>query len=138
MKHEYFNPPALPDWSGMFSQVVVTEKNGLKLVHISGQVGVDETKKLVGDGSFRAQTRQALTNLLMALESVGVGIQDVVKLLIYVVDYEYEQAGIIREELRAVFPPERLPALSLLGVAALADKDFLIEIDAEIIADASK
>lgn len=136
MKHGYFNPPALPDWSGMFSQVVVTEKNGFKFVHISGQVGVDESKKLVGDGSFRAQTRQALTNLRLALESVGVGIQDVVKLLIYVVDYEYEQAGIIREELRAVFSPERFPALSLLGVAALADKGFLIEIDAEVIAEA--
>ena len=137
MKHEYFNPPTLPDWSGMFSQVVVTEKNGLKFVHISGQVGVDQSKKLVGDGTLRTQTRQALANLRMALESVGVSIQDVVKLIIYVVDYEYEQAGIIREELRAVFPPERLPALSLLGVAALAEKHFLIEIDAEVIADAS-
>ena len=121
----------------MFSQVVVTEKNGLKFVHISGQVGVDQSKKLVGDGTLRTQTRQALANLRMALESVGIAVQDVVKLLIYVVDYEYEQAGIIREELRAVFPPERLPALSLLGVAALAEKHFLIEIDAEVIADAS-
>lgn len=137
MKHEYVNPPTLPDWSGMFSQVVLTEKNGFKFVHISGQVGVDDAKKLVGDGSLRTQTRQALVNLRMALESVGVGVQDVVKLLIYVVDYEYEHAGIIREELRAVFPPERLPALSLLGVAALAEKHFLIEIDAEVIADFS-
>ena len=137
MKHEHHNPKTLPDWSGMFSQLVVTEKNGLKFVHIPGQVGVDETKKLVGDGSLRVQTRQALANLKLALESVGVSVHDVVKLLIYVVDYEYEQAGVIREELRAVFPPERLPALSLLGVAALAEKHFLIEIDAEIIADAS-
>lgn len=137
MKHEYSNPPTLPDWSGMFSQVVVTEKNGFKFVHISGQVGVDHTKKLVGDGSLRTQTRQALANLRIVLESVGTSIHDVVKLLIYVVDYEYEQAGIIREELRAVFPLERLPALSLLGVAALAEKHFLIEIDAEVIADSS-
>ncbi len=63
MKHEHHNPKTLPDWSGMFSQLVVTEKNGLKFVHISGQVGVDETKKLVGDGSLKTQTRQALTNL---------------------------------------------------------------------------
>ena len=96
----------------------------------------DHTKKLVGDGSLRAQTRQALANLRLALDSVGVNVQDVVKLLIYVVDYEYEQAEIIREELRAVFTQERLPALSLLGVAALAEKHFLIEIDAEVIADA--
>ncbi|WP_373549779.1 RidA family protein [Haliscomenobacter sp.] len=137
MKHEYHNPQTLPDWSGMFSQVVVTEKNGLKFIHISGQVGVDQTKKLVGDGSFSAQTRQALVNLRLALDSVGVSVQDVVKLIVYVVDYEYEQAGIIREELRAVFPLEQLPALSLLGVAALAEKHFLIEIDAEVIAESS-
>lgn len=137
MKHEHHNPQTLPDWSGMFSQVVATEKNGLKFVHISGQVGVDQSKKLVGDGSLRAQTRQALANLRLALDSVGVSVTDVVKLIIYVVDYEYDQAGIIREELRAVFPAERLPALSLLGVAALAEQHFLIEIDAEVIADSS-
>ena len=136
MKREHLNPQTLPDWSGMFSQVVVTEQNGLKFVHISGQVGVDQTKKLVGDGSLRAQTRQALTNLRLALDSVDVNVQDVVKLIVYVVDYEYEQAGIIQEELQAVFTPERLPALSLLSVAALAEKHFLIEIDAEVIAEA--
>lgn len=137
MKREYSNPKALPDWSGMFSQVVITEKNGLKLVHISGQVGVDKAKKLAGDGSLKAQTQQALTNLKIALESVGVGVSDVVKLIIYVVDYQYEQAAIIREELRAVFHARQLPALSLLGVAALADKQFLIEIDAEVVAEAT-
>ena len=135
MKHEHYNPQSLPDWSGMFSQVVVTEKNGLKFVHISGQVGVDHSKKLVGDGSFSAQTRQAFTNLQAALDCAGASVNDVVKLTIYVVDYEYAQAGIIREELRAVFPSERLPALSLLGIAALAEKHFLIEIDAEVIAE---
>ncbi|MDQ3396090.1 MAG: RidA family protein [Bacteroidota bacterium] len=138
MKREYHNPTALPDWSGMFSQVVLSEKNGLKFVHISGQVGVDQAKKLAGDGSLRAQTQQALTNLKTALASVGVGVTDVVKLIIYVVDYQYEQAAIIREELRAIFPAGQLPALSLLGVVALADKQFLIEIDAEIIAESTK
>lgn len=134
MKREHLNPKALPDWSSMFSQVVVTEQNGLKFVHISGQVGVDQDKKTAGDGSLRAQTRQALANLQVALGSVGASISDVVKLLIYVVDYQYAQAAIIREELRAVFPVEQLPALSLIGVAALADEKFLVEIDAEVIA----
>lgn len=137
MKHEHVNPKTLPDWSGMFSQVVLTEKNGLKFVHISGQVGVDQDKNLAGDGSLRAQTRQALANLQLALGSVGMGIGDIVKLIVYVVDYQYEHADIIREELRAVFPPEQLPALSLLGIAALAERRFLIEIDAEVIADAT-
>ncbi len=86
----------------------------------------------------KSKTQQALTNLKTALASVGVGVSDVVKLSIYAVDYQYEQAAIIREELRAVFPAGQLPALSLLGVVALADKQFLIEIDAEIIAESTK
>lgn len=137
MKREHNNQKALPEWSGMFSQVVLTEKNGLKLVHISGQVGVDQTEKLAGDGSLLTQTRQALSNLKVDLASVGVSVSDVVKLIIYVVDYHYEQAAIIREELRAVFPAGRLPALSLIGVAALADKQFLIEIDADVVDEAT-
>lgn len=135
MKHSHLNPKTLPDWSGMFSQIVLTEKNGLKLVHVSGQVGVDHTKQLTGDGSLQAQTRQALHNLKLVLASVDVSMSDVVKLVIYVVDYQYEQAAIIREELRAVFLPGPLPALSLIGVAALADKQFLMEIDAEVVAE---
>lgn len=137
MHRKHLNPPALPDWSSMFSQIVVTELNGLKFIHISGQVGVDQDKKLAGDGSLSAQTRQALANLQVALDSVGANLSNVAKLTIYVVAYQYEQAAIIREALRAVFPPEQLPALSLLGVAALADPQFLIEIDAEVIGEIS-
>ncbi|MEM9674827.1 MAG: RidA family protein [Bacteroidota bacterium] len=137
MKREYSNPSALPDWSSMFTQIVVTEKQGLRLVHISGQVGVDQDKKIVGDGSLAAQTQQALKNLKVALSHVGVSVNDVVKLTIYVVDYQYEHAAVIREALRVVFPSDQLPALSLIGIAALAEKEFLVEIDAEIVAEAN-
>ncbi|MGD1894870.1 MAG: RidA family protein [Cyclobacteriaceae bacterium] len=135
MKREYSNPSALPDWSGMFTQIVTTEKQGLRLVHISGQVGVDQDKKIVGDGSLAAQTQQALENLKVALSHVGVSVNDVVKLTIYVADYQYEHAAVIREALRVVFPSDQLPALSLIGIAALAEKEFLVEIDAEIVAE---
>jgi enamine deaminase RidA (YjgF/YER057c/UK114 family) len=137
MNRKHLNTPTLPDWSSMFSQIVLTEQNGLNFIYISGQVGVDQDKKLAEDGSLSAQTRQALANLQVALDAVGASVSDVVKLTIYVVAYEYEQAAIIREALRAVFPPEQLPALSLLGVAALADPQFLIEIDAEVIGEAT-
>jgi len=137
MHRKHLNPPTLPDWSSMFSQIVVTEQNGLRFIHISGQVGVDRDKKLTGDGSLSAQTRQALANLQVALSAVGASLSEVVKLTIYVVNYQYEQAAIIREALRAVFPPEQLPALSLLGLAALADPQFLIELDAEVIGEAT-
>jgi enamine deaminase RidA (YjgF/YER057c/UK114 family) len=135
MKRKFINPTSLPNWSSMFTQVVVTEKNGLNFIHISGQVGVDSTKKLVGNGSLQDQTRQALVNLQIALNSVGATTNDVVKLLIYVKNYHYEQAAVIREELQRVFVINQLPALSLIGIVALAEEHFLIEIDADAIAE---
>ncbi len=67
--------------------------------------------------------------------SAGATAGDVVKLVIYVVNYQYGQATIIQEELLKVFSKDKLPALSLIGVAALAEERFLIEIDAEAIAN---
>ena len=40
---------------------------------------------------------------------------------------------IIREALRAFFHPERLPTSTWIGVAALANPDFLIEIEATAV-----
>jgi enamine deaminase RidA (YjgF/YER057c/UK114 family) len=133
MQKHFVNPESLPDWSTMFTQVVVVEHDGLKFLHVSGQVGVDQDKLLTGNGNFREQTRQSLTNLQRALASGGATIRDVVKLVIYVVNYQNDLASVIREELLRVFPKDRLPALSLIGVAALAEERFLIEIDAEVI-----
>lgn len=36
MKRKYINPTTLPDWSGMFSQVVTVEHQGLLFIHLSG------------------------------------------------------------------------------------------------------
>ena len=136
MKKLYLNPNALPDWSNMFSQIVTVEHNGLKFVFLSGQVGVNDKKQLTGKGSLQDQTQQALANLQTVLASAGAEVQDVVKLVIYVVNYRYEHAAMLREELCKVFPDDGLPALSLIGVATLAEERFLIEIDAEAIVQA--
>jgi len=52
MNRNFINPEKLPDWSGMFSQVVTVEKNGLQFIHVAGQVGVDADKSLIGSGNF--------------------------------------------------------------------------------------
>lgn len=131
MKKKYINPTTLPDWSSMFSQVVTIEHEGLLFVHLSGQVGVNANKDLAGSGDLKDQTKQVFSNLQMALSSVNAQFSDVVKMTIYVVNYRYEHASIIKEELEKYFQEGQFPALSLIGVAALADERFLIEIDAE-------
>ena len=137
MKRLYLNPPSLPNWSATFSQLVVLEHGGLRHLYVSGQVGVDVAKTLQGDGGFEAQLDGALSNLKIALQSGGGSWPDVVKLTVYVVDYAPAHASSIRRALTSRFAPGKLPALTLLGVAALADPTFLIEIEATAVVQGS-
>jgi len=136
VKRSHLNPATLPNWGSLFSQVVTVEVSGAKLVYISGQVGVDATQNLTGDGSFRAQTDQVFRNLNAALSAAGAAFADITALVIYVVSYEPEKGSIIGEALRARFPGGKLPALSLIGVSALARPEFELEIQAHAVVDA--
>jgi enamine deaminase RidA (YjgF/YER057c/UK114 family) len=135
LKRDYKNPKGLPDWNDFFSQIVVTEKVGLRFIFVSGQVGVDNNKEIVADGSFKAQVDQTFKNLQTALNSVEAEMADIVKMNIYVVNYRYEHAAVVREYLNKYFAKGKLPALSLIGVQSLAIDKFLIEIDAEAVVD---
>jgi enamine deaminase RidA (YjgF/YER057c/UK114 family) len=133
MKLLHLNPPGLPDWSATFSQVVVIEHVGLRHLYVSGQVGVDDLKTLAGDGSFEAQLDGAFSNLEIALKAGGGSWSDVVKLTVYVVNYLPAHASSIRRALSSRFALGHLPALSLLGVATLADPTFLVEVEATAV-----
>lgn len=135
MKKSYLTPATLPDWSTYFSQVAVVEKNGIKMIYLAGQVGVDNQKNLVGNGQLRHQVEQTFMNLQTALESVGATMADIIKMNIYVVNYQPEDAEIIGEVLRQFFDVDQLPAMSLIGVQALAEERFLVEVDAEAVVD---
>ncbi|MDQ6769713.1 MAG: RidA family protein [Gemmatimonadota bacterium] len=135
MKRSHLNPGTLPNWASLFSQVVTAELSGATLVYISGQVGVDAQESLTGDGGFRAQTEQAFRNLNAALSAAEATFADITALVIYVVSYEPEKASIIGEALRAKFPAGELPALSLVGVAALARPEFELELQAHAVVD---
>jgi enamine deaminase RidA (YjgF/YER057c/UK114 family) len=133
LKKYYLTPATLPDWSTYFSQVAVVEKNGIKMIYLAGQVGVDPQKNLVGNGTLRDQIEQTFRNLQIALESVEATIADIIKMNIYVVNYQPEDAEIIGEVLKQYFSMGQLPAMSLMGVQALAEERFLVEIDAEAV-----
>jgi enamine deaminase RidA (YjgF/YER057c/UK114 family) len=130
MEWDYLNPPDLPDWSSFFSQVVCVQAQGVKQVFVSGQVGVDAQKRVAGDGAFAAQTERAFDNLGTALASAGAAWADVAMLTIYIVGYDRSHAPLIGQAIRTRFAAGRLPACSLVGVQALADPRFLIEVAA--------
>ena len=138
MKKYYLNPTTLPDWSTYFSQVAVVEKNGIKIIYVAGQVGVDSQKNLVGNGKLQDQVKQTFKNLQVALNSVEATVTDIVKMNIYVVNYQPSDAEIIGEVLRQYFSVGQLPAMSLLGVEALAESRFFVEVDAEAVVNCDR
>ena len=134
MPKEYINPnnlfPSLPHG---FSQVVVA--SGKRMVFISGQTAWDERKNIVGRDSVLEQARQAFLNLEKAMEAAGGSLKDVVALRIYVVDYQAESGTAVGTALRECFFSENPPTSTWIGVAALADPEFLIEIEATAVLD---
>jgi enamine deaminase RidA (YjgF/YER057c/UK114 family) len=135
MKLTHLNPSELPDWSSLFSQVVIAEGSPLRVIAVSGQVGVDRNQTISGDGGFAAQLDVAFKNLIAALSAASCSVAEVVKLTIFVVGYSYEKAGVIRETLRRHFGSRPLPACSLIGVEALARPEFQVEVEALAIAE---
>jgi len=76
-------------------------------------------------------------NLRTALEGAGATPADVTKITIYIVGYRPEMRSLVGEARSAVFGPATLPASTLVGVQALAEPGFLIEIEAIAVLDAA-
>jgi enamine deaminase RidA (YjgF/YER057c/UK114 family) len=136
MEKEFLNPPDLPDWSHAFSQVVIVKAGGVRTIYVSGQVSVDEKRKLIGAGDLEAQAEQAFRNLNRALAAAGAFVTDVVKVGIYVKHYQASNAAVVGAAFRRVFPHNDLPVSTWLGVESLAEEGFLIEVDAVALASA--
>src|SRR5689334_25051401 len=132
MPKQYLNPDSLfASLPHGFSQVVIA--SGKKTVFISGQTAWDAGKNIVGGDSVLEQARQAFRNLEKAMESAGGTLKDIVALRIYVVDYEAESGTGVGIALREFFLSENPPASTWIGVSALADPEFLIEIEATAV-----
>jgi enamine deaminase RidA (YjgF/YER057c/UK114 family) len=111
-----------------FSQVVAA--SGKRTIYTAGQVSIDERGLLVGAGDLAAQTAQAMHNVGLALAAAGAGYSDVVKITTYVVNYAPDHRAIIGNARTPFFANGKLPASTLIGVAALALPEWLVEIEA--------
>ena len=134
MPKEHLNPPSLyPSEQYGFSQIVTATPG--KMVFLSGQVAWDPQQELIGRDDLKAQAIHALRNVEKGLDAAGATLANVVSLRLYIVDYASQKAPQITEALKAVFGEAPLPACTWIGVAALADEGFLIEIEATAVAD---
>jgi enamine deaminase RidA (YjgF/YER057c/UK114 family) len=111
-----------------FPQAVVT--SGRKTLYISGQVAWDAQRRLLGGTDLAAQARHAFSNLRSVVEASGATLADVVSLRIYIVGYGAESAEAVGSAFRECFSGPTAPATTWVGVAALADPSFLIEVEA--------
>jgi 2-iminobutanoate/2-iminopropanoate deaminase len=118
-----FNPPGVAVPFGIFSNAAWQPPG--RVLHISGQVGVDEDWNVAGD--MLGQTRQTLENIKAILASAGGTMDDIVSVIVYVT--EMEQLMDIHA-VRAEFFAKPYPASTLVQVAALVKDEFKIEISA--------
>jgi enamine deaminase RidA (YjgF/YER057c/UK114 family) len=133
MTVELLNPAGLPT-PEMYAQVAVA--TGSRLVFISGQVARTADGTPVGEGDLAAQVDQALRNVDTAITAAGGTFADIAKLTIYVVDWQPEKmaelgGGVMRAVEARGFDPTK--AATLLSVAALAEPDLLVEIEATAV-----
>lgn len=121
----FLSPNTLPAIPG-FTQVV--KVGGGTTVYLSGQVALNASGQLVGQGDFAAQARQVFENLKAALAAAGADFSYVVKLNIYLLDRANLPA--LREMRDQYVNTQNPPASTLVEVRGLAQPDFLLEVEA--------
>jgi len=113
-----------------YSQAV--EVRGGRLVFIAGQVALDHSGKVVGEGDFKAQAQQTFENLKAALEASNAKFENVVKLNYYVADMT--QLPVVREVRDKFINTANPPASTAVEVRRLFREPFLIEVEAIAVA----
>jgi enamine deaminase RidA (YjgF/YER057c/UK114 family) len=116
---EVFDPPT-------YSQAVKVT-GAETILYLAGQVAYDDNGGVAHPGDFKAQARAALQALKAQVEAGGGTMANIVKVNTYLTDIRHRaDYGPIREE----FFGKKMPAHTLVAVAALAAPEFLIEIEA--------
>jgi len=114
-----FDPPG-------YAQAVKVE-GARTLLYLAGQVAYDAKGGPAHPGDFKAQARAALQAVKAQVEAGGGTMADIVKVNTYLTDIRNRtDFAAVREE----FFGKKMPASTLVAVAALAMPEWLIEIEA--------
>jgi enamine deaminase RidA (YjgF/YER057c/UK114 family) len=97
-----------------------------RLLIVSGQVGLDKDRKIVGVDNFEAQAVQTFENLVAVLKAGGATPKDVVRLGVILTSLDHLPK--FREVRGRYFPPPQ-PASTLI-VAGLVSPEFMLEVEA--------
>ena len=120
--------PATMSKNPAFTQVV-SVTGPVKTIYVGGQDAVDSSGAIVGKGDIKRQTEQVFQNIQAALEACGAGLEHVIKWNLYIVQGQPLGPGFEVSQ-RVWGNRPNPPAITAMFVAALANPDFLIEMDA--------
>lgn len=126
---EIVSVPGWPRPSGYANGVVTTGRT----LYVAGQIGweAEGSAYVFKEKGFVGQFDRALANVVAVIEAAGGKPEHLVKMTVYVTDldaYRQNLAGVgeaWRRRLGKVFP-----AMALLGVAGLVEREALVEIEA--------
>lgn len=125
MKH--INPKSQYDGSAVgLSQAVLDQKSGL--VFVSGQVDWDLEHRVSSD-SVADQFANALEKLKITLHESGAGVDTLLQLRVYIREELEDHLAAIVPVLTGFLGTYR-PAITAVGVASLASKATLVEVEA--------
>ena len=124
------------EWTrGIFSEAVtVTGIGGAKFVYLAG-VGAEDENGTRGTirhhGNFLEQCKYAYDKIKRVLAHHGASLRDVVKITTYITDLRYRLT--LGECVKDTWGDVVFPTNTLIGVAALAFPEMIIEVDATAI-----
>ena len=97
-------------------------------VFLTGQMPTDpdEDETPLPEG-VADQTRRVMDNLILVLEGLGLGLEQVIAARVFLTRFKEDYAA-MNAVYRSYFADDRLPARTCIGVTALA-RDALVEID---------
>lgn len=119
------NPPG-PVIPGISQAMLVSAG---RMLILSGHVPLDGKGQIVS-GDLAAQLDQVFKNMQATLSAAGADFSAVARLTIYVRDYDPSQLPAIRAVRDRWINTLCPPASALIGVAALAFPEMLVEVDA--------
>lgn len=123
----YISPDGLHK-NPAYSQLVVI-KGPMKTIYVGGQNATTKDGQIEGKGDIKAQALQTLNNLKIALAAGGASLSNVIKWNVYIVQGQDARIAFqaLQEDLKKMPHP---PVITGVYVAALAQPDFLVEMDA--------
>jgi len=130
MKVEHLEPGTLFDSQPLEFTQVVTVEGAQRTIYCSGQTAMGKDLAVIGAGNHARQAEEAYRNMALALEAAGATPANVVFVRTYVVGYNPAHIEMLNQARRKAWGAHKPPAATLLGVAALALPDILIEVEA--------